>query len=58
MTIKRYSTRILPEFYQILITYNNEVTALSYRFVRLFAEASELPSKTFDILFRSFRVLI
>jgi isopenicillin N synthase-like dioxygenase len=32
--------------------YHAEVTALSYRFVRLVAEALELPPTAFDILFR------
>jgi isopenicillin N synthase-like dioxygenase len=46
------SNGILPEFKQILTKYHNEVTALSYRFVRLVAETLGLPPKTFDVLFQ------
>jgi isopenicillin N synthase-like dioxygenase len=43
---------ILPHFREILTTYHNEITALSYRFVRLVSEALELPATAFDSLFR------
>lgn len=46
------SNDILPGFRQIFTTYHNEVTALSYRFVHLVAEALELSPKAFDSLFQ------
>jgi len=42
---------ILPQFRQVLTAYHNEVTALSYRFVQLVAEALELSGSAFDSLF-------
>jgi isopenicillin N synthase-like dioxygenase len=42
---------VLPGFRSVMTAYHQEVTALSYRFVRLVAEALELPARAFDPLF-------
>jgi isopenicillin N synthase-like dioxygenase len=46
------SNDVLSSFKQVLVTYHSEVTALSYRFVHLVAEALELAPSTFDLLFK------
>jgi isopenicillin N synthase-like dioxygenase len=46
------ANELLPNFKKVLMTYHAEVTALSYRFVHLVAEALALQPSAFDSLFQ------